>query len=471
MTRTRRRSFLVALVVAGLVGIATPGEGAVSADWPAYLYGASHSSYNAAATAITPANAGSLTQYWHWRPPVPTMTGQPPAGLFASPTVVGGHVYVGANSGVFYALDLATKRVLWSRFLGFVTAKTCGARGFTGTATVVPDASRGGQLTVYVAAADGYLYALNATDGTIVWRAVVALPSTTQNDYYNWGSPAVSAGTVYMGITSQCDHPLTRGGIKGYDQGTGALLGTYYSMAPGHVGGGIWSSVAVGAGQHVYGTTGTGRVDDAESIVRVSGTTLAREDAWQVPTKEAVTDSDFGASPTLFTATLNGIPTEMVAACNKNGLLYALRSQNLSAGPVWKFQTAKGTQFGQSSCLTAPVWDGARLFVAGPPTTIGGTSYSGSVRQLNPATGAVIWARGLNGIILGSPTLDGSGVLAAGTYDQDNTNSVYLLNSSNGNLLATIPTGSGQVFGQPVFADGYLLIPVDKGVGLLVYRP
>jgi outer membrane protein assembly factor BamB len=109
--------------------------------------------------------------------------------------------------------------------------------------------------------------------------------------------------------------------------------------------------------------------------------------------------------------------------------------------------------------------------VAGSPTKIGGATYPGSVRQLNPATGAVIWARGLNGVILGSPTLNGSGVIAAGTYDGDTSNDVYLLNSSNGNLLATIPTGGAQVFGQPVFADGYLLISTNKGTGLLVYRP
>jgi outer membrane protein assembly factor BamB len=262
-----------------------------------------------------------------------------------------------------------------------------------------------------------------------------------------------------------------QGGIKGYDQASGNLIGTYFSMAPGRRGGGIWSSLAVGPGRHVYGTTGTGRLDDAESIVRVNGATLAREDAWKIPDSEAINDSDFGASPTLFTATLGGTPTEMVGACNKNGLFYALRSQNFSGGPVWKIQAANPTRFGMTSCLAAAVWDGQRLFVAGSPTKIGGTSFPGSVRQLDPATGAVIWARGLNGVILGTPTLNGSGVLAAGTYDADNSNSVYLLNSSNGQLLATIPTGGAQVFGQPVFADGYLLISTNKGTGLLVYRP
>ena len=40
-------------------------------------------------------------------------------------------------------------------------------------------------------------------------------------------------------------------------------------------------------------------------------------------------------SPTIFNATINGVSTPMVGACNKNGFYYALRQSSLSAGPVW----------------------------------------------------------------------------------------------------------------------------------------
>ena len=399
------------------------------------------------------------------------MTGQPTGGLFASPSVYEGRVYIGANTGVFYVLDLATKRVVWKRFLGFVPHNTCGKRGFTSTATVAPDASRGGQLTVYVAAADGYLYALRASDGSTVWRSPVGLPSSTKNDYYNWGSPAVANGKVYMGVTSQCDNPLVRGGVKGYDQASGSLLGTYFSVAPTRVGGGVWSSVAASSGGDIFATTGTNRFDDAESIVRMDGSTVAREEAWRIPDSEAILDSDFGASPTLFRATIGTTTTNLVGACNKNGLFYALRQQNLSAGPVWKFLAADPSAFGETACLAAAIWDGTRLFVAGSPTTISGTDYPGSIRQLNPATGAPIWQRGLNGIILGSPTMNGSGVIAAGTYNSGSPNAVYLLDSSDGRVLKTIGMGIYKVFGQPVFADNYLLISTLGGKGLMIYKP
>src|SRR4051794_36471083 len=174
--RIRRRWTLTPVLLAcALVALAAPSSAVTGDDWPAYIHDAGHSSYNAAATTITPANAGSLTRYWQWKAAGPTMTGQPGPALYASPTVYQGRVYIGANTGVFYALDLATKKVVWSRFLGFVPGQTCGKRGITSTAAVAPDASRADQLTVYVAGADGCLYALRADTGATVWRSVVAL--------------------------------------------------------------------------------------------------------------------------------------------------------------------------------------------------------------------------------------------------------------------------------------------------------
>ena len=89
-------------------------------NWSSYLNGPAHSSDNAAATVITPATRRPLTHDWTWAPPAPTNPGQP-GGLEASPTVVNGVVYIGANTGTFYALNESTGKVLWSQFLGYVT--------------------------------------------------------------------------------------------------------------------------------------------------------------------------------------------------------------------------------------------------------------------------------------------------------------------------------------------------------------
>jgi hypothetical protein len=61
---------------------------------------------------------------------------------------------------------------------------------------------------------------------------------------------------------------------------------------------------------------------------------------------------------------------------------------------------------------------------------------------------------------MGSPTLNGTGVLAAGTYNTADVtqNAVYLLDASNGNILTTIPQSNNIVFAQPVFAGTHLFV-------------
>ena len=433
-------------------------------NWPGYLHGPQHSSMNAAATAITPVTAATLTKAWTWIPPGPTMQGQPGNALFASPTVVNGRVYEGVNTGVFFALSLKTGKVLWQQFLGFVPKLNCGSLGITSTATVAPDPVTGTE-TVYVAGGDGYMYALDAATGAVKWKAVIGIPSTTKNDYYDWSSPAVLNGNVYIGVSSECDSPLIKGGLKEFNQETGALEHFYLTNPGGRIGASIWSSPAVTRnGKSVFVTTGNGPAGDAESVVRLDASTLAREDGWKVPPGQQISDSDFGGSPTLFTATLAGTSVPMVGACNKNGIYYALKQNDLSAGPVWQNQVGS-PPLGSAQCDGAAVWNGSHLFVPTNQTTINGTTYPGSIKMLDPATGTPVWQLGLPGPVVGSPTLDGGGVLAVPTRSGNGT---YLVDAATGTVLANIPTG--EEFGQPVYASDMILFPTQKS-GLWAYHP
>lgn len=473
----RLKAIVLGCVVVLFVAASGSSSAATFINWPSFLFRVAHTSTNRAATAITTSNATSLVHGWTWHGDKPTMTGQPAPTLAASPTVFNGVVYIGANTGVFYALNESTGTVKWSRFIAFTPKLTCNAaKGFTSTATVAKDPTTG-KLTVYVGAADGYLYAFDAATGNTVWRGAVGIPSTTVNDYYLWGSPTVSGGNVYIGISSQCDNPLVQGGVKEFNQSTGALENTYFTVPSGSTGGSVWSTPAVStANGNVFVTTGNGNPTspsqgDSVSIVRLSSS-LVKQDIWTVPASMLMRDDDFGGSPSLFNAVIGGKTFAMVGACNKNGWFYALKANNLAAGPVWKLQVGAGfSNTTGDQCIASAVWDGTRLFIAGNQTMINGTTYFGSIREVDPATGNVIWATGLPGAIMGTPTLDGSGVIAAVSYDgaTGSTNAAFLLNASNGNLLTTITTNS-KGFGQPVFADNNLLIPTNSQ-GLIDYHP
>ena len=465
-----RPTRLVVAITLGIGAIAAaasvPSAGAAArktfVNWPAYLHGNGHSSDSGSATAITPASVAHLRRAWTWKPAGPTMAGQP-SGLLASPTVVNGRIYIGANTGVFYALDEATGHVIWHRFLGFVPTLTCGKLGIVSTATVAKDPVTSA-LTVYVAGGDGYLYALNAATGAVAWRSVIAIPSTTVSDYYDWSSPTIAGQRIYVGVSSNCDKPLVVSGLKEYDQATGSQL-AFYQTYPGHsVTPSIWSSAAVSTTTHtVFVTTGNGPGGDSESVVRLAADGLARQDAWEVPAGQHGSDSDFGGSPTLFSAVLGGAAVPMVGACNKNGTYYAWRQDRLHAGPVW--QRAVGAPYtGGPQCDAAAVWNGKHLFVAANKTTINGTAFAGSVRMVNPATGAYLWQRGLSGAPIGTPTLDGAGVLAVTEYVK--AGQLVIINAATGAVLRTIATGPD--FGQPVFADNKMLVPTQNN-GLWAY--
>jgi polyvinyl alcohol dehydrogenase (cytochrome) len=331
-------------------------------------------------------------------------------------------------------------------------------------------------LTVYVGGGDGYLYALRASDGAVMWKSVVGqLPSTTVNDYYNWSSPTVINGVVYDGVSSDCDNPFVPGGVEGFDQTSGARIADYESMPPGTVGGGVWTSVA-SDGATVWATTGSASPPPAEqgdsySIVQLDAATLAKQGIWTVPASARAVDADFGASPTLFTANLGGIPTAMVGACDKDGIFYAFKAADVSAGPVWQRPIGKGQGIGgANACLDAAIWDGSRLFIGGNATTINGTAYKGSMRELDPATGNVIWQTGLAANILGSPSIDGAGVIAASTYKTSTgaVNATYLIDAATGTILNTLSHSAS--FPQPVFVGSQLLVATQKG-GVLVYGP
>jgi outer membrane protein assembly factor BamB len=154
-------------------------------------------------------------------------------------------------------------------------------------------------------------------------------------------------------------------------------------------------------------------------------------------------DSDFGATPTLFTAKLRGVPHTMVGLVHKNGLYYAFDRNAIGKGPVWTAHIAYGgsaPEDGQGS-ISASAWDGKWLYVAGGHTTVDGNDCAGSVRALDPGDGSVLWVRCLNhGPVLAAVTaIPGILVVEEGpTFDVLNTTSgTTLFDYTDANAYST----------------------------------
>jgi outer membrane protein assembly factor BamB len=459
-------------------GLASPyraaqAYGYYTANWSANLDGAGHSSYNPAATAITPSLVASLKPVWQWQPASPPKGDTGKAVQDASPIVYKGVSYVGLQDGYLNAVSEQTGKELWKKppFLGVERGRTCpgGTRGITSTATVADDPVTG-RPVVYVNAPDGYLYALNAATGAVLWRSVVGIPSTAVSNYYAWGSPTVANGKVYIGIASRCGIPLVQAGVLSFSQKTGKRAAYWESLPANVVGGSVSSSVAVLPNGDVAAATGhsagNNQVRDAESIVILNGTTLKLLGSWMVPGGQA-SGFDFDGSPTVFTAYPNGVETTMIGVCDEDGIYYALRVNDMNAGPLWQYQLgAAFTGAGPGGCDSAAIWNGQDLIVGGGSAVmIDGTSYSGSVQALDPTTGQPAWQTGLDGTVVGSPAQDAGGVVAAPVLSPGGDAGVYLLDASDGTILRFISTAPSGVFAQPVF-DGQSLLIADESATL-----
>ena len=192
---------------------------------------------------------------------------------------------------------------------------------------------------LFVGGGDGSLYALEADSGSAPWSRNFGSPKT---GVFIWSSPAVYGGSVYIGVGSVGDCPLVAGKLVKLNTRTGATEATFSTVPHGCIGATIWTSPAIDeASGTVFVVTGnpgdcTKPEPLAEAMIALSAGNLSLIGAWSTPPATRVPDGDFGGTPTLFTATIDGVRRRLVGAASKNGFYYAFDRTNLASGPVWE---------------------------------------------------------------------------------------------------------------------------------------
>jgi hypothetical protein len=234
------------------------------------------------------------------------------------------------------------------------------------------------------------------------------------------------------------------------DLSTHQVVNTWNVVPSGHVGGGIWTSPTLDTVTNtIYVTTGT--IADPsdpypQAIAAPDASTLALKDVWQLPANQAINDSDWGNTPTLFTDTAGRM---LVGAINKNGYAYAWSRTNLAAGPVWQTRVAVGgicPTCGDGS-VSSSAFAGGTLFLAGGNSTINNAGFPGVVRALDPANGNFKWQHGSPGVVV--PAL----AYANGLVIDDADSWLEVLNAADGTRLYSYRTG-GTLYAAPSVAGG-----------------
>jgi outer membrane protein assembly factor BamB len=427
--------FILVSLLAGAVGVIhqlIPAK-AATGDWPTFLHDPQRTAAGSD-TTISTGNASQLGVKWAFT------TGGP---IAASPTVVGGVVYVGSWDGYEYALNATTGALIWKTFLGQTTAPCYPQLAGVSSAADVENG------VVYVGGGDSYWYALDAATGNVLWKIFVG---DNTKGWYNWASPLIYNGYAYIGTSSVGDCPLIPGQLLQVSLSTHQIVNTFNAVPTGQVGGGIWTTPSIDTSTNtIFVTTGTRNQDTqmlSEAVVALDANTLAIKSSWAVPNSMQTVDSDFGNTPLLFSDS-QGNP--LVTAVNKNGLDYAWNRNNLAAGPVWTqtvTQPGSCPQCGDGSASSGAFGNGM-LFQAGGSTVINGVGYRGSVRALNPDNGNILWQHA-----------DSAPVIPGLAYSNglifDGAGSTFeVLDASSGKRLYSYTTG-GYLYAAPSISNGQI---------------
>ncbi|GAC1406385.1 MAG: PQQ-binding-like beta-propeller repeat protein [Ktedonobacteraceae bacterium] len=418
-------------------------------DLNTYMGSNARTGYDGSETVLNSQTISRLKLHWQYH-----------AGgaINTQPVVVNKVIYWGSWDGYEHATDLNGNQ-LWQTFLGTTTGATgCtpASAGVASTATVTTLSINGvNTQVVLVGGGNSHFYALDAVHGTMLWNT----PLSTSSNTMIWDATTFYNGSVYIGISSYGDCPVVQGQLVQMNAATGTIEHTFTTVASTCLGGGIWGSPALDtATGMLYVATGNanGACGYSFSLIELNATTLQLVSSWQVPSSQLPGDSDFGSTPTLFTATINTTTRSLIGLVNKQGFYYVFDRTNISAGPLWEKQLSPA-----QNNIASSAWDGKRLYEGSIQTLVNGQQCVGSVRALAPGNGKYLWQYCSPGKVQGEVTVI-PGVIIVGA-ERD----LIALNATTGQQLFLYrDTSKGAVafWGAATVSNGVLYVGGEDGI-------
>jgi len=377
-------------------------------------------------SAINPLTVGTLHPAWFFN------TSQP---VTATPTVSGGQVYVGDDSGNFYDIDAATGKAKWT-FSVSVPSYTCGnvtvagdrhtpSYGeITSSATVTSGALPGNPQNsdpIVFFGGGGSLFALDAVTGKCQWArnldpqnptSAMEVESSPVLFQHGQGVPEVIVGSD----SNESPNSSAPPGLQAFNAKSGTLdwkfepestktVTTLDSSSDTNGCGDVWSSPALdptvlGGDGMIVTTTGNcppptgppGAVDPAtqvacpkqftppvvEGMAGIDATTGCPVWQWSEPDNQYTNpsfpdggDTDIGSSPIL--ATIGSSSHKVVLDGSKSGYMYAL--DEASGTEVWQNQPAQPGETGFfAGAIGGFIGSSALGSIGGAPTVYGSTA-------------------------------------------------------------------------------------------------
>jgi len=305
----------------------------------------------------------------------------------AQPSLAGGRLFIGSQTGRVYSLNAATGCIYWSFDAG------------AGVRTAVSTGILGNRLTAFFGG-NGIAYSVEAATGRLLWQSKLDDNPVA----HITGSPVFHDGRLYVpvasgeeGAAASPDYECCRfrGSVVALDAATGKQLWKTYTIAEearptkknrqgvqlwGPSGAPVWTSPTIDTKRNaLYVTTGDNYSDpttstsdaflamDLESGKLLWSRQMTSSDAYNVacriPNKTNCPDSngpdlDFGSSPIL-ASLANG--RRALIAGQKSGVVHAL-DPDRNGEIVWQVRVGQGGSLGGVQWGSAA--DGTNVYVA-----------------------------------------------------------------------------------------------------------
>jgi outer membrane protein assembly factor BamB len=300
----------------------------------------------------------------------------------SSAAVVNGTVYIGSDDGSLYALDATNGSVVW--------------RGETGGSVRSSPAVVGG--TAYVGSLGGGLYAFDVNDGSETWNV------STGDSIYS--PPTVEEGVVYVGDDGGTIHAVYANGTERWSYPTGGDVDGAPAVEDGVIYAGSWDD-------YLYA------IDAENGSLR-----------WR---------KDVGGDVTL-------------------------SSPTVVDGTVYLGVYGTNSTIAVNATTRETVWNvsvGGR--VRGSPAVVDGIVYvgdgSGTVHALEAATGETVWTEETGGEIWSSVAV-ANGTAVVTSKDE----SVYAFDAETGDRYWRYDTGN-LVTSSPAILNGTVYVGLDESGG------
>jgi polyvinyl alcohol dehydrogenase (cytochrome) len=331
----------------------------------------------------------------------------------AQPTIAGGRVFVGSQSGEVRALDAKTGCTFWN----FKAA--AGVR----TAIVLGPSAGGAGTVAYFGDTRATAYAIDASNGTLIWSkkldnhrsaSITGSPTLYENRLY----VPVASGEEGQGNNPQYECCTFRGSVAALDIANGNVIWQTYSIAEepkptgknkagttsyGPAGAGIWSAPTVDVKRRmIYAATGNmysgPQQPTSDSVLAFDMDTgklmwhvqATPEDIFMVGCNQPTApncpenvgpDFDFGNAPILARLP-NG--KDAIVIGQKSGMGWAFDPDNKGA-VLWQYKAGRGSALGGMEWGSAVDSENAYFAIAdgGAPT--------GGLYAVSLANGERVW--------------------------------------------------------------------------------